>query len=362
MELNLGDDTNGKVFNTAQAPTDWVSVGANESETCYSCYGYCQSLGVQNSGPHVPWPTICQSYNTRTASPACPPLQTFTRTSIAIGALAMLDEDPCHCATTDNQKPQNYHLSYYDGWKWRILKSNVFPGNGGDFNLGNKVDTVQITIKTSTIDIYHRAKVAGAWVESTAMDVPRLYTGGFNRLRAGAKEACMLQNGTYACDSDYANGKKRPIRMGDTRCDETGGWQTNGSKFVSFDNVWLRGGIGNVLSGACCLNDASCIETDQTTCAAQSGRFQGMSTTCEETSCCPYPYADADHDADVDQDDFGAFQLCYTGPTGGVPTGCECFNRNADSTIDGLDFTAFQACFTGANVTWTQAITPSCVP
>ena len=83
---------------------------------------------------------------------------------------------------------------------------------------------------------------------------------------------------------------------------------------------------------------------------------------CAATVCCPYPFADADHDTDVDQEDFGAFQICYTGPTGGVPTGCGCFDRDKDGNVNDLDFTAFADCFTEANVPWGQALTPSCTP
>jgi hypothetical protein len=116
------------------------------------------------------------------------------------------------------------------------------------------------------------------------------------------------------------------------------------------------------VNGACCKNDASCVETDINTCeTVLGGRHQGPGTGCATTTCCPYPFADGDHDGDVDQDDFGVFQLCYNG-SGPVPTGCECLDRNTDSKVDGLDLTAFTDCWTGPNVPWSQSLTPGCNP
>jgi len=350
LELNLGDDDTGKVTNLAQAPTDWVLVGEPEIEECESCYAICPS---PNFSVHVPWPSLCQQYEPRTASPdPCPPAQEVIRSSLAIGALAILDNNPCHCEDPANQVPSNYHVSFFDGYKWRILRSNMFPGNGGDFVWGDKFNRIVLTIKTETVEIYHwsRQKIGGVYVpvESFASDIPRKYLGDFNRLRAGTKEACRLQSGSYVCHPNYANGKKRPLRMGETRCDA--GWQSNKSKFIAFDTINLTGGIGSVVTGACCLNDASCIETDLTSCTEQGGHWQPGVASCDDVTCCPYPFADADKDGDVDQEDFAMFQVCFTNVGGGVPVGCECLNRDGDSDIDSADFVQFSACYSGPNV------------
>ncbi|GMU21617.1 MAG: hypothetical protein AMXMBFR13_17090 [Phycisphaerae bacterium] len=67
-------------------------------------------------------------------------------------------------------------------------------------------------------------------------------------------------------------------------------------------------------------------------------------------SVCPNPDVrfDIDGDNDVDQEDFGYFQLCYTG-VGFVFTGpnCRCMNGDGDQDIDADDFGAFQACASG---------------
>ncbi len=119
--------------------------------------------------------------------------------------------------------------------------------------------------------------------------------------------------------------------------------------------------------GACCTSQDCVIDKTEAECedappAGLGGVFQGINSTCENRLCCPEPFADADWDGDVDQNDFGAFQVCYTGMGGGVPAGCECTDRDGNSTIDGVDFAAFESCFTGANVQWTQSLTPSCNP
>lgn len=69
---------------------------------------------------------------------------------------------------------------------------------------------------------------------------------------------------------------------------------------------------------------------------------------------CGQPFADADGDNDVDQEDFAMFQACFTGPNGGVPPGCECFDRPGpglgDGGIDSADLLEFEECASGPAV------------
>ncbi|MHC4795284.1 MAG: COG1470 family protein [Planctomycetota bacterium] len=81
----------------------------------------------------------------------------------------------------------------------------------------------------------------------------------------------------------------------------------------------------------------------------------GVSLIPEPTPPCNDPFADHDGDHDVDQNDFAAFQLCYTGQgdPGGVydAENCHCFNQEgADSDVDVQDFGKFRACASGPNV------------
>lgn len=206
-------------------------------------------------------------------------------------------------------------------------------------------------------------------------------------------------------------GPFQTIAMGPGRVWE-GFWSgtspTVGSTYNGYiDNIAVSGGeLLNMPTGSCCLADGSCVETlqgacvqlegsvyngDNTTCATArcaagacctsegcvldktqaecedappaglGGIFQGIHSTCENRICCAIPFADVDWDGDVDQDDFGAFQICYSG-LGAAPTGCECLDRDMDGRIDSLDFTWFSDCFTGPNVPWSQAVTPTCTP
>lgn len=344
-------------YNNARAPTDYILVGWGESPECTSCFGLCQNKGIQNSGVHVPWPTICQSYTARTDAPRCPSAQTNTREALAIGMNAMLDNDPCHCDSPADQVPVNYRLSYYDGWKWGILSSSNVAGYPGTFVLGSKNNFVTLVVKTSTFDVWHRTRNEdnSGWIESYRTGIPRLQTGGFNKLRAGAGVGCELNNGAYSCA-----GNNKCIRMGESRCDG-GGWQPNKSGFVIFDNVALHGGQGLGREGACCKIDGTCVEVLGDDCQALGGRFSSSGTTCGQVLCCPTPYGDDDKDGDVDQYDFAALQRCITGSQTGVAADCLCFDKNADNRVDATDVELFVNCATGPNVT-VEPVPAGCLP
>ena len=361
LELNLGDDGSGLVNNPTQAPTDFVMVGANDGTGCLQCNAMC--TGGETSSTAA-MPSICQQ---EFPNALCPPLQTFTRTALAIGCVPHLDNNPCHCAAPDStvaRVPQNYHLSYYDGLKWRPLREGIGgTGSNGDFILGDKFDTVVFTVKSTTVDVYHSARVNGVWQESWAYGLPRLYTGDFNRLRAGTDVNCKLLNSSYTCDPSWKNGKKLCERTVEDGCNGTG-FVYHQAKYVSIDDVALYGGTGNAEPGACCRTDGTCLEvSDVDTCERVLGGRFTVNALCSEILCCPYPFADADHDGAVDQNDFGAFQVCYTGwPTGGVPVGCECFDRDHSGGINTTDLTAFMDCLTGPSVPWSTGLTPTCIP
>lgn len=117
-------------------------------------------------------------------------------------------------------------------------------------------------------------------------------------------------------------------------------------------------------AGACCQGFQYCEQVDYGAC---DGSFAGIGVTCEAAACpCTvgnHIWADADRDGDIDHDDFGAFQLCYTGLLGGVPAGCVCFDRDGGSDIDDDDFTAFKNCVTGPNVPFDSLNPPpGCAP
>ncbi|UCD30496.1 MAG: hypothetical protein JSV03_08520, partial [Planctomycetota bacterium] len=59
--------------------------------------------------------------------------------------------------------------------------------------------------------------------------------------------------------------------------------------------------------------------------------------------------SDFDDDHDVDQEDFGFFQVCYSGPGIAYPQGCEEADLNDDNVVDQQDFDIFHGCLGGAN-------------
>ncbi len=325
------------------APMDYIMVGKQALGGCFTCSELC---GAPDYGPPVPWPTVCQSYDPRGAEPLCPPLQTNVRRALAFGANAMLDNAPCHCDNPSSQIPQNYHLSYYDGLKWRILKSSSPNDNGwnSDFTLGYKINFLQVTIRTSTVEMYLESKTSAGQTYSWT-SLPREYTGGFNRLRAGAASGCELNAEGYTCKGDV-----QCLQMGQYRCDQPTVLVGNHSGFVTFDGVNLHGGVGDSTAGACCKPDASCVEVFQDECTTLGGAFTQSGQTCAETACCPAPFADDDHDGDVDQHDFAALQRCYTGTATGVTLACACFDRNTDDKIDSTDVDTFISCAAGPEI------------
>jgi hypothetical protein len=127
--------------------------------------------------------------------------------------------------------------------------------------------------------------------------------------------------------------------------------------------------VGTV--GACCSN-GSCSEVTASECSASGGSYVGDDTTCGgdidgdfvPTACdacpgtargalvdsdgCPLPiFGDGNRDGDVDLDDFGAFQLCASGPMIAKPAGCDGFDYEPDGDVDQDDFGAFQRCYSG---------------
>ncbi len=385
--------------NRNRSPMDYILVGEDDGTGCINCNSSCPP--GQASVP-VAWPFICQSYETRTAAPFCPPLQTNVRTAIAVGMNALLDNNPCHCEDAANQKPTNYHLSFYDGLKWRILHPS-HPGPSGEnaqwsttaegkyFVLGAKINTVTMIVKTNTVDITMYAKntpMGGGTYEavtSTVTGLKRQYLGHFNKLHAGASIGCRMDS-NGAC-----MGNRTCLKSEYDRCDGLGklAW---GAKWLVYDGIALSGGMGYGAPGACCLPGGGCGVTEPGVCDGAGGQFVGPNTTCGSSTCqgacckptgecadntyfdacpgtfqgfgtdcattvcpCPTPFADADADQDVDQADFARFQACFTGPGSESVTGlCRCFDRDnngqGDGDVDMDDFSAFEACASGPGI------------
>jgi hypothetical protein len=57
---------------------------------------------------------------------------------------------------------------------------------------------------------------------------------------------------------------------------------------------------------------------------------------------------DCNDDGGVDLVDYDAFEACLSGPAGGVPTGCACYDVDQNGDVDLHDFAVSQAVFTGS--------------
>ncbi len=205
LALEETEPTKAAYLDREVTPADYITVGNPETADCLSCRSQCAAVlasrGMADDGraPTAPWPSICQSYDARTSSSLCPdpadpdgppipcgppycpetPVDKI-HTTLAFGAMAMLDPNPCHCENPPKPAdclgsltPQYTwhgmevdHLAFFDGWKWRILSSKIFdPVEGipgvtgyGEFQLTDKFGWVTVTVKDDTVDIAYDSR------------------------------------------------------------------------------------------------------------------------------------------------------------------------------------------------------------
>ncbi len=191
-----------------------------------------------------------------------------------------------------------------------------------------------VKIKTDMIDIHLENGAIGAPFDLT---VPRAYLGSFAELA-----------------------------IGDAMC--------LGSKYAAYaDQVFLRDGVLTAPidpTGACCLpGQTVCAELTAEDCSTAHGKFNGIGSKCAtfEASCEPIPFADANRDGDVDQQDFAAFQRCFSGTYTFTDPACAVYDRDVngagDGDVDEDDFAAFEKCATGPGIAFNFDSPPAgCVP
>lgn len=300
-------------LSSAFPPTDWVF-----SEWC-SCM----------TPPLKRWPVICQQ---ESPIAGCPPIAAApSRSVLAIGFLAYLDNNPCHCSET-NHWPYNHHLSFFDGHKWYRLRGGLFAGSG-DFQLRNNEHKIRLTIRPASVKVELTTLDTG---EYSWCEIPGAYAGPFNALGAGFPKACRLDPAQWVCFEDPT-------------CDKPLGLPGGGENH--YDNIVLRGGVGYGAPGACCFADTSCTEIYGGDCETLGGQFGGLGSLCASTPCCPPQPGDHDQDGDVDMEDFGWFQTCLSGTDVPAPSlACRCGDFNHDGDVDAGDVTAFLTCLRGPEV------------
>ncbi len=292
----------------ATAPTDWA---------------WSPFCGCTSSDPR--YPIICQQESPGTA---CPPIGDATaRPLLAVGFLAYLDNDPCHCGSSPNS-PYNEHLAFFDGVKWYRLRQGLFPGSG-DFRVRSNENQIRLTIGLTSIKVELTCPDAGeySWCELPG------YTGPFNTLATGFPLACQLKSGEWEC-RDLAS------------CNGTVGVPNGG--VPRYDNIVMRGGVCYSAPGACCFADTTCAEHFEGDCSTLGGQFAGSGTVCADTACCPPQPADHDLDLDVDMEDFGWFQTCLSGTSIPAATvACRCGDLDHDEDVDADDVNMFIGCLSG---------------
>lgn len=408
-------------------------LSAGTSQKLYWSSGYMELAFVTPNGPPylerantdyaivpctcAPLPTgsalqvICAQGNPSAALPErCPAAATApVRRAIAVGALTLLDPQPCKCNGSWNAG-YSEQLALFDGKVWWTLRENDpmpssgtvtpkdeapmpppddihLPGsfrmNGGDAGVAagaKALNWLILTVRADTLKIEmvteELSKTNGStyYVSHVMDNIPRQYMGPFNTIHGGVGGNCPLQSNT-----DWTTCVMNPNYPARTALYLTG----TKSYYVDFDDVVLHAGEGYSVPGACCLPDNTCTETTvdecvaaegtfrgaSTTCATAdclgaccqprgvctqtlpadcSGRYRGVGTDCDLRACCPSPFADFDWDGDVDSVDFAILQRCITGE--GVTGGCTCFDRNGDDVIDVYDADAFVACATGPEI------------
>jgi len=61
----------------------------------------------------------------------------------------------------------------------------------------------------------------------------------------------------------------------------------------------------------------------------------------------PIGPTDCDENGDVSLVDYAALEACFSGPSGVVEEGCQCFDVDRNGTVDLADFAQAQAAFSG---------------
>jgi len=407
MEFFLGGGTTGGTyFNSGYIELAFGEERAN-TDFAFSpdCYTYCDPYIDQG-----PFPIMCAQGNPSPPLPeACPPASSApVRASIAVGVLAMLDTDPCHCGSSMAHGGQGYHLVVYDGKVWWTLKSNApaasdgevwgykpeprtpmppHEGAGlaepGDFTLvgGENYPSprawhwVKLIVKAQTFDVElitlqmanppypdgYDGNDCQYYVSSVMTGIPRQYkfttgtgttgTGAFDTVRMGVGAGCPLASNTdweTCAPLDPAN----PTVIG-RRCLDSDQLQA-GSVF--FNDFRLSGGEGFSLIGACCLPDGTCVSATMNECAAQGGAYRGPSTTCGDGSiclgaCCRSEVLGC---ADTKRNECPAPFIYMGEGTSCSSVICPCSDPFADADLDGdvdqTDFAVLQACFLGSGV------------
>ncbi|HPD30626.1 MAG TPA: thrombospondin type 3 repeat-containing protein [Phycisphaerae bacterium] len=318
---------------------------------------------------------------------------------LAIGSFTAVNRDPVAALSAGTMGA----ACYFDGLRWHYSKQ-MYDLDGNPVSLWKSsfggLTTFKMIIRSHTVTIQLTNPDDTPTVRGPHT-VPRVYTGGFNRVS---------------------------LTMGNPLSDA--------ARYSFVDNISVRNGLilDPTQTGACCLPDQTCSEILSVSCATAGGSYQGDGTSCDSNPCAPPvlvvnagpdkeinlggrailegmvsggtpPYfiewspaegldnpealqptaspavtttytltvtdamsvqaadtvlvnvtdpgipADMDGDGDVDQADFGLFQVCISGSS--VPQtepACRGAKLDDDDDVDADDVSLFTRCVSGAGV------------
>ena len=357
-----------------------ISTAAARAPTFYVKSPPCETVPI-GSGYVDGWPIIAQQGPT--VPPGAPnPATMPVHASIAVGALAFMDLNPC---SRDFDASYNDRLCVFDGRSWWALRPGLFgPGTGsGAFYLYRGNHDIKLTIMATSIKVEMWARAPSPNEYSWCV-LPREYQGPFNTMRGGFAMSCQVSNWSWSTCVDTL------------RCI----WGSYPYATPGFDNIVLYGGEPvrspfivaqpapqDVRVGAAATFSITAGGTKPLTYRWQKdlvnltedGHYEGTATPtltvlnagvgdvaryrCMVTN--PYGYAasheavlaliarpgDYDFDDDVDLTDFGQFQACFNGPNRPPlwPDYCADKDADQDGDVDLMDFGIFQSCFNGPN-------------
>ncbi|HSW45647.1 MAG TPA: immunoglobulin domain-containing protein [Phycisphaerae bacterium] len=245
---------------------------------------------------------------------------------------------------------------FFDGRNWNPVTT---------ISTTNRWNYFYLAIRDSTVYLEGRQSASGS------ATLPRLYTGGFDRLtiRTGLNTVqwralgdLSLTGGVVAPPPAPPTITQHPVaqsvclgRTAQFTVSAAGSvplayqWQkdnvnlTNGGRYAGVITSTLT--VSNTDAGD--VADYRCVVSNANGSATSSAAALSLKPTCR---------ADFDRDCDVDEYDFSAFDACISGPQVPFSLGCELKNFDGDLDVDSADFGFFQRCLTGSN----NPINPDC--
>jgi len=420
----LPDDVVYRITNTGSTSTNYTVTKSGDPSECFEWLALTNAAGVVNAGEYVDViasvaPDALEGHETNAAyactltfTDDCSPQVVERKVKLrylGVGDTQVFVYDGIVAPTDYGAAGDDFHFELYDGVPNGAVEEDPDADNGLVWRM---VDTSGLK---TWYRLYHFDEVQGwDWVRvygeagATLLTRARVYSWG----PPGGTRRGMIRIGEkYASNCEYHWGGPDGV-VEETKRDINAQSGIGSTDFVIMrltsagseaDSEWDCGRVIRLYLNEDPTPVVEILNAEVKTTASEKGLFFGDSSGSGEIDIafdwvtgtnagafapgeevavlgqslvptfshteCPVPFADADEDGDVDQDDYGAFQACFTGMGGGVPEGCECFDRpeegypRGDHDIDQDDWGAFEACATGPAVRFDpENPPPGCTP